>query len=391
VIVPDSSKEEPANNGHKAHTNHLIFVKSGSTGGSPAGETPASLGCVYGVAPHTTGCPVQYGYSPALNPTGGSQTIAIVDAYDYPTAASDLATFSSTFGLPPATFTRVYATGSRPRVNCGWAQETALDIEWAHAMAPNAKIVLVEAASSTNADLYKAVDVATSEVICGDTTCPGGGSGQGEVSMSWGSKEFSSETSYDSHFTSPNVVYFAASGDTGGVTEYPSASPYVVAAGGTTVNRDSTHNFVTEIAWSGSGGGPSLVEPLPAYQTFVTSLVAASPQRRGIPDFSFDANPSSGVSVYDSTSCNGVSGWLVLGGTSVASPALAGIVNQAGHFYPGTGGVGGELDTIYSCYATSSCWGSDFHGVSASAGSFKTSPSWDFFTGVGSNQGLAGK
>jgi kumamolisin len=221
------------------------------------------------------------------------------------------------------------------------------------------------------------VDVATKLVV---------NAGGGEVSMSWGGSEFSGETSYDSHFNNASyVVYFAASGDTGGQTIYPSTSPYVVAAGGTTIHRDSNGNFTSETAWSGSGGGPSTYEQIPSYQSVISSIVGA---KRGIPDFSFDADPNSGVSVYDSTSCQGLSGWLVFGGTSVATPSLAGIVNTAGHFYQDSFQ---ELGTIYPDYAGTN-YGTDFRDItSGTAGSYSAGAGWDFVTGVGSNQGLNGK
>ncbi|HEV2020915.1 MAG TPA: hypothetical protein VGQ94_00130 [Terriglobales bacterium] len=218
--------------------------------------------------------------------------IAIVDAFHYPTADNDLDVFSTQFGLPHCTiangcFKVVYASGSQPSTNCGWAQETALDIEWAHAMAPNAKIVLVEAASNSFADLFAAVDVATAQVTTGNA------SGNGEVSMSWSGGEFSTESSNDSHFQNNGLVYFASSGDTGGVNSYPSVSPYVVSAGGTTIHR-TNGVFTSETAWSGSGGGPSKYEAKLAYQNGVAGTDST---KRSAPDFSFDADPASGVSV----------------------------------------------------------------------------------------------
>ncbi len=369
IVVPGSSQESPDDVGRVAHTNHLISVRRQATGLSPAGETPASLRPVYGLS---------------ASPVGGSGTIAIVDAYDYPTAASDFDTFSQQFGLPRdcrvsgvtpcITFTVIYAAGKKPRSNCGWAQEAALDIEWAHAMAPLANIVLIEAASSRFSDLFQAVGVASTYIA--------NNGGNGEVSMSWGGSEFSSETSYDSQFNQSGIVFFAASGDTGGKTIYPGTSPNVVSAGGTRINRNSSGAFVSETAWSGSGGGPSAYEPRPAFQSIVSNIVGS---HRGAPDFSFDADPNSGVSVYDSTFCQGYSGWMVFGGTSVASPSLAGIVNSANHFYSYTST---ELSTIYSNLGNSS----DFRDItSGTAGSYSAKVGWDFVTGVGSNQGLSGK
>ena len=382
VVIPDSSVEHPGDAGVRSHTNHLILdrpMRGG--GGGPSGETPGSLGCVYGiVTPLTSGCPIA---TSTAVPSGGSGTIAIVDAYDYPTAYNDLTVFSNQFHLPvlpqctasitTSCFERVYAAGTAPRVNCGWAQEEALDIEWAHAMAPNAKIVLVEAATNSNTDLYTAVDVASA--LAGVT----------QVSMSWGSGESSSETSSDFHFTASGVVYFAASGDTGGKTIYPGVSPNVVCAGGTSVNR-SGGNFTAETAWSGSGGGTSAYEPIPGYQSVIAGIVGS---QRGVPDFSFDANPNTGVAVYDTTSCQGRAGWMVFGGTSVASPSLAGIVNLSGSKYNSSAN---ELSTIYSCYATSGCYSSNFRDIkSGSAGSFSAVTGWDFVTGVGSSIGTVGK
>jgi kumamolisin len=364
ITVPDSTVEHLQDRGIRAHTNHLIRDqgKPNRGGGGPGGETPASIRSVYG-----------------LPSTGGSQIIAIVDAFDYPTAEYDLGIYSSQFGLPACTttngcFKKVFASGSQPQANCGWGQEAALDIEWAHAMAPNARIVLVEAASNSFTDLFTAVDVATAEVTTG-----GGG---GEVSMSWSGGEFSTESSFDGHFQNTNVVYFAASGDTGGVNGYPSVSPYVVSAGGTTIHRNGSGQFIGETGWSGSGGGPSKYENKLPYQNNVAGTSAST---RSAPDFSFDADPNSGVSVYDSTRCQGRSGWLVFGGTSVSSPSLAGIVNLAGHFAAGTVS---ELSIIYANRTNAS----DFRDiVSGSAGSFSAAAGYDFVTGVGSNQGTSGK
>ena len=198
--------------------------------------------------------------------------------------------------------------------------------------------------------------------------------------MSWGGAESPTEASNDSLFTTPGIVYFASSGDTGGKDIYPSVSPNVVSAGGTSVNR-SGGSFTTETAWSGSGGGPSAYESRPSYQNAIQSVVGS---QRGAPDFSFDANPNTGVSVYDSTICQGMSGWMVFGGTSVASPSLAGIVNLAGHFAASSNS---ELTTIYGGLG-----GPNFRDIiSGSAGTFNATVGWDFVTGVGSNQGTSGK
>jgi subtilase family serine protease len=359
IFRPGSSIEDAADRAVRAHTNHVIVMPAAAapdaTPSTPSGLSPAKVWTAYGLG----------------NP-GGTDTIAIVDAYDYPTAAADLSAFSTTFGLPQPSFQVVYASGKKPAADCGWAQEAALDIEWAHAMAPYAKIILVEAASSSFADLFKAVDVASTYVKL---------TNYAQVSMSWGGSEFSGETSYDSHFKTPNVVYFASSGDNGGVTSYPSVSPNVVAAGGTSLTLNANGTRKTETGWSGSGGGPSTYEPRPSYQNGIQSIVGS---KRGVPDFSFDADPNTGVAVYDSTKCQGMSGWMVFGGTSVASPSLAGIVD-ATHYREASSAA--ELGMIYNNLGS----GSFFDVASGTAGKNSAKKGWDFVTGVGSNIGINGK
>src|SRR5258708_2832695 len=254
-------------------------------------------------------------------------------------------------------------------MQCGGSPAAGLDIEWGHAMAPRAKIVLVEATSNSFANLLAAVDVASTLA------------GAKQVSMSWGGSEFSGEASNDSHFLqTTGVVYFASSGDTGGTTIYPSASPYVVAAGGTSVQTNSSGAFVNETGWSGSGGGPSAFEPRPSYQSGIASIVGSA---RGIPDVSSDSDPNTGVSVYDTTRCQGLSGWLVFGGTSVASPCLAGMANLSGHSYSNSTGL---LTNTYSKLGTSS-----FRDIlTGTPATFSFMAPWDFVTGVGSPQGTSG-
>ncbi len=333
------------------------------------------MGCVYAITGPTgiNPCPIS---TSTTNPSGGGGAIALVDAYDNPDAATDLSTFSSWWGLPAATFTKVYAQGKKPSNNPGgWSLEEALDIEWSHAMAPNAKIILVEALQPTNADLFSAEKTAASMVAS---------DGGGEVSNSWSGSEFSSETSDDSkYFDTTGVVYFASAGDDGGVG-YPSTSPNVVSAGGTKVDRTSG-NFTSEVVWNDSsgetGGGPSKYEALPSYQSGIVSGT-----KRGTPDYSFNASPYSGVAMYDA---DGGYDWLQVGGTSVSSPSLAGIVNSAGHFYTSTateqgvlysGDVGGVINpAIFRDITSGSCKG------------YSAGPGWDFCSGLGSNQTLTGK
>ncbi len=409
VVIPDSSIERPEDIGYRMHTNTRIFVpadraKFGAepnglalpdvAGLTPAGppfpgyafETPASIACLYGLVAKVAGCnPNTF----KTNPTGGTKAIGIVDAYDYPTAMADLNAFSTQFGLPTvtaSTFKVVFAggtggcAGSDPGNNPGWEGEQALDIDMAHAMSPKAKIFLVEAASNSLTDLLVAEDCATKLVAA---------AGGGEISNSWGGSEFSTETSNDSDFVHSGIVYFASTGDTSG-TEWPSVSTNVVAAGGTTIRRMNSGatlgNFIAEAAWEDGGGGLSLYEPRPSYQSV---LPAAS--HRFVPDVSSDANPNTGVWVYDNNPSGGCC-WYVYGGTSVASPTWSGIVNRAGHFAASSAA---ELTTIYTAYGTAATYAADYNDITTGFCSFYDANlavvNWDVCTGVGSPKTYVGK
>jgi subtilase family serine protease len=190
---------------------------------------------------------------------GAGQVIAIVDAYGSPTAQKDLDFFSSTFGLPTTTGTNTFpfsiiygTTGKTTTTNAGWALETSLDLQWAHALAPKAKIILAVGKSASLTDLLSAVDAA---VTAGATV----------VSMSWGSSEFSTMANYEYHFQRTGVTFLASSGDNGSGASWPTASPSVVSVGGTTLKLNSNGTY-TETAWSGSGGGFSGYFNRPTYQ-----------------------------------------------------------------------------------------------------------------------------
>ncbi|HYA42020.1 MAG TPA: S53 family peptidase [Syntrophobacteraceae bacterium] len=380
VVIPESSLQHPEDLGERAHTNVRLLVPAEEftwpqyRAGLPPYigyfyETPASLACIYKLVTQTNGCNPNY---VTANSNGGSKAIAVVDAYDAPNAAGDLAAFSSQFGLPAANFQKVYASGSVPPYDAGWELEESLDIQMVHAMAPKAKIYLVEAASNSFADLFKAIQVASGLVAA---------AGGGEVTMSWSSYEWPGETSYDSYFTTTNVVYFASTGDWG-FTGYPSVSPNVVAAGGTSVSRNATTGaFQTEGTWDAGGGGPSLYESRPAYQSAISGVVGA---HRGVPDMAAVANPDTGVWVYDSH----FGGWCILGGTSVSSPLLAGIVNSAGHFAASTSA---ELTTVYANMAAAGNFRDVAFGFCGPWCGYMAGSGWDFCTGVGSPTGMNGK
>lgn len=310
----------------------------------PAGYNPPDLQSAYAVAS-------------AAASAGGTQTVAIVDAYDNPYAESDLATYRSAFGLAPCTtangcFRKVNQSGGSrmPRGDVGWGQEIALDIDMVSAICPKCHVLLVEANSSRFSDLLAAEDYATSHASV--------------VSNSWGGNEFSSETSssYDGHFNRALPIT-VSSGDSGYGSEFPAASRYVTAVGGTTLNRASNVRGWAESAWSGAGSGCSAYEAKPSWQTDTGCA------RRTIADVSAVADPQTGVSVYDTYGSRG--GWLVFGGTSVAAPVVAsvyalagnGSAAYAGYPYSHTGGLfdvtGGSNGSCGGSYLCTSLAGFD--------------------------------
>ena len=403
VITPNSSLNKLGDAGQNVHTNFKFMIPqggldnlntqmnaalfSGVTTTPYQGygfNTPASIACAYKLVSRVvTGCTPDV---VTLNPTGGSKVIAIVAAYHYPNALVDLTVFSNQFGLPvPTNYTLevVYASGTQPANDpYGWEVEEALDLQWAHAMAPDAKLILVEAASNSFIDMNLAVDKASALVA---------EAGGGEVSMSYGSGEWPTETASDNenHYKTAKVVYFAASGDDGDPS-YPCVSPNVVCVGGTTLRRKpTTKAYFQEIAWQDGGSGVSSYFPRPIYQKSLGSQVGLS---RGVPDVSIVADPDSGVWVHYSPSDNSTPRWLVLGGTSLSSALFAGIVNSAGHFYASSdiqhtkmysAGLGSASASYYRNISAGYC--GPYVGWSA------TSAKWDLCTGLGTPLGKSGK
>ena len=339
--------------GYSTQQNATTSLVSPQAGAAPAGYSPSQITTAYDL------------YTPTTT-YGAGTIIAIIDAYSDPNIASNLATFDSKYGLPAlsstttpslTTPTLTVENYAGTTTNSGWAVETSLDVEWAHAIAPKASILLVEANSNSLTALMQAISYATSQT------------GVVAVSMSWGSSEFSGETSYDSYLASansPNAVFFASSGDSGAGVIWPSASPNVVSVGGTTLSNPTTTKL-TETAWSDSGGGISAYEALPSWQY----NYGLTYNGRATPDVSFDANPSTGVSVYDSTPYEGMSGWLEVGGTSVGAPSWAaiqalGTSTGASHFY---------ADGSPS---------SDFRDITSGSNGYSAAIGHDLVTGLGS-------
>ncbi len=283
----------------------------------------------------------------------GSETIAIVDAYNDPNIEADLGTFDSHYGLPACTVANgclriVNQTGGTalPATNANWSLEIALDVETAHGICQNCKILLVEANSNQNTDLDTAENEAASL-------------GANAISNSWSSSEFSSETSIESaFFNHPGVAITAATGDNGYGVGFPAASRYVTAVGGTTLRLSSTGSYSSESAWSDGGSGCSSYIAKPTWQTDTGCST------RTEADVSADADPATGAAIYDSVPYSGQSGWFQVGGTSLSTPliaavyALAGNTNGASTIYAHSGslhdvtsGSNGYCFTFYLCTA----------------------------------------
>jgi subtilase family serine protease len=269
--------------------------------------------------------------------SSGGKTIAIVDAYNDPKAASDLAKFRSTYGLPACTtangcFKQVNekgATSPLPSGDYGWAEEESLDLDAVSSACPDCKILLVEASSANTADLVAAEDTAAKAA------------GVASVSNSWGGSEDSSILSEDTHFNHPGVAITASSGDSGYGVSWPASSQYVTGVGGTTLTTASNARGWSETAWSGAGSGCSAFEPKPAWQK------DSGCSKRTVADVSADADPNSGLGVYDtynncgtSSFCDrlieagiaqGLDGWAQVGGTSLSSPLIASVYALAGN------------------------------------------------------------
>jgi subtilase family serine protease len=278
--------------------------------------------------PTAASSPAPGAYGPAQFHTGynlpttasSAQTIAIVDAYDDPNIESDLAVYDSQYGLPSCTtanacFKKVSQTGGTkyPRGNSGWALEIALDVETAHEICQNCKILLVEASSSSLANLGAAVNEAAKL-------------GANVISNSYGGTEYSSETSDEStYYKHAGVAITVSSGDGGYGVEFPAASQYVTAVGGTTLNLSSSNAYAGEAAWNGAGSGCSAYIAKPTWQS------DSGCAKRSVADVSADADPSTGASVYDSVRYQGRSGWFQVGGTSLAAPLVGAVYALAGN------------------------------------------------------------
>ena len=363
----------PAENWHGTHAPVVSAGKGngkgpggGGGGGSstPSGYQPADLQSAYGLTKYS-------------GSDGSGMTVAIVDAYNDPNALADVNVYRSKWGISTLTssesptFTQVNGDGgSLPGNNSSWSEEISLDLDMVSAICPNCNIMLVEANSASLTDLGTAVKFAA-------------GSGANVISNSYGAKEFSSETSYDTYYQQ-SVPVTVSAGDSGYGVEYPAASPLVISVGGTTLTGSSNTQW-TQTVWSGTGSGCSQYESNPGWQP-----VTPQCSTRTVADVAAVADPNTGVAVYDSY---GEPGWMVFGGTSVASPIIASIYALAGK----TSGV--TAQSLYGAALTQVPSGTNAHHCDTylcNAADSITYPPVDATyryngpTGVGTPNGLVG-
>ncbi|MFE0461111.1 peptidase S8 [Kitasatospora sp. NPDC058965] len=316
-----------------------------------------------------------YNLAAAAAANGAGETVAIVDAQDDPNAESDLAAYRSQFGLPACTsangcFSKVDENGgtSYPSPDTGWAGEISLDLDMVSATCPNCTILLVEASTASTQDLGTAVNQAVAM-------------GAKFVSNSYGGSESADEVSADSsYYNHPGVAITVSAGDSAYGVEYPAASPYVTAVGGTSLTKDSSDRGWSESVWGtsateGTGSGCSAYESKPSWQT------DSGCSNRTVADVSAVADPATGVAVYDTY---GASGWQVYGGTSASAPIIAGVYALAGT--PGAG-----TTPAADPYANTAALNDVTTGSNGDCGSYlcTAGPGYDGPTGLGTPNGTA--
>jgi subtilase family serine protease len=307
--------------------------------------TPAAVPAGYGPADLKTAYAVPAG--------SGTPTVAIVDAFAYPKAEADLAAYRSQYGLPACTTANgclriVGQTGGKPpsRVDVGWDQEQALDLDMVSAACPNCHIILVEASSASFSNLWTGVDYAKTQ-------------GVKAVSNSYGNTDSSSYAQYDSHYTANNIAITVSTGDYGYGAQWPATSPGAIAVGGTSLTHGGAG--YSESAWNGAGSGCGLGHPKPGWQGGVTDACAGRMEA----DISSVADPNTGVAVYGPMSRQ-TSGWMIFGGTSASAPFIGalfalrnGSINAASSIYANkaalhdvtTGSNGTSCPVNYYCHA----------------------------------------
>ncbi len=300
-----------------------------------SGLTPAQLTAAYGLS--SIGLATSSG---TVKLDGSGQTIALIEAYHDPYLQSNLQTFDNTFHLPAPTLYVADQAGHLS--NPSWELEESMDVEWAHAIAPGAALLVVEASSQSLHSMVNAVKAAR------------GTPGVDVISMSWAFPEFAKEAAYNSVFTTPaghqGITFVAASGDSGpvGGAVWPAAVPTVLVVGGTSLGVEPDGRYDSETAWFDSSGGYSRYEAEPGFQRSMQGT-----GRRSTPDVAFDGDPATGVQVYDTLPFTGQGTWQLVGGTSLGAPSWAAIIAIAdeGRAIQGTGSLDGAAQTLPALYA----------------------------------------
>ncbi len=337
-LTPDALAQQIATL-QRAQVASASSTRPAATAITAAVYTPAQIRAAYGLpALPAVGATLSATDSAAL---GAGQTIYLIDAYDHPNAFSDLAKFSTKFGLPACTSVALTASAklplaspgsgctfsvaytdstaalknSAPAYNAGWIAEIALDVQWAHAIAPLARIVLVEVTDSNSNNLLGGVALANKM-------------GAGVVSMSFGAAEGAWVTSTDASFTTTGMTYVASSGDAGAQVLWPAVSPHVLAVGGTSLQWSGSGTRY-EAAWASSGGGVSAIEALPSWQSGTKVAGAGAATMRTVSDVAFNANPNTGQYVALTAQGSSTTAWNAYGGTSIGAPQWAGLVAVA--------------------------------------------------------------
>ncbi len=346
----------------------LAWMVNSQVGASaPVGYTPADLQSAYALPSSTA---------------GAGQTVAIVDAYDDPNVEANLAVYRAEFGLPPCTtangcFRKVGQDGSTNYPHTrdqGWSLEESLDVDAVSAVCPNCNILLVEANSGKQTDLGQAENTAAAL-------------GANEISNSYTGIETKKDLGYDSaYFNHPGIAIVAGSGDSGfgGFNGYPASSPYVTAAGGTSLVQDgSTARGWTETAWSGASSVCSDYEPQPSWQAANATITSVC-SNRVTADVSADADPSTGLAIYDTFGF--YNGWYQIGGTSLATPIIASVYALAGN--------ADSISAASYAYAHGSglndvVSGTNNNGNSCTSALCVAQPGWDGPTGLGTPNGTA--
>jgi subtilase family serine protease len=357
--APASHRSErvcaPATTG-SASCQALVRVNSKGTPAvtaTPSGYGPADIQSAYALA--------------GANASG--RTVAIVDAYDDPTAAADLNTYRSTYGLPACTsatgcFRKVNQSGGTtyPRKNGGWAQEISLDLDMVSAACPSCDILLVEANSASFANLGAAVNYAATQ-------------GVSAISNSYSGSDSAQSAAYNH----PGVAITASTGDSGYGVGSPASYDSVVAVGGTSLSKAATTRGWSEKAWSGAGSGCSTLNPKPSWQTAATQCSG-----KGLADVSAVADPNTGVAVYDSTAYQGAAGWLIFGGTSASSPIIGAVYALSGN----TAGYPASYTWTHTSALNDVTTGSN--GACPTTVWCTTGAGWDGPTGLGTPAGTTG-